>query len=370
MTKNIVTSLLILYALGAYLFSPIYNFNNVIIYLIINISAISCFRYGYSKRVNYRLDFVHNYNQSFLLGLFLLIWIYDFSFYTDYSLASSSRLTKANTSGFTQVFKDYLYIIVCPLLMSKLNVSKRFLKLVLIMVILYPVIQTGQRKMISMFLFAFALIESEDIRFTIKRKFFIAIMCLFGVAIIQLFTHVRGSEEPLDNLISAFEGSRSMMHFLFFSGGEFVIPYSTLGIFIEHRQEFKQFDGWAIPLMSYFPRFMASSNFRGLAELFMFQEFPALFRGGHGYAFSAIGSAYWRLGLLGVIIEFFLLGRVLKILEYSAKCATNYSSKFLLYVGIFTISIETIRGDLLLIPKIAIMTWLVSLLSLRIYGVN
>lgn len=370
MTKNIVTALLILYAIGAYLFSPIYTFNKSITYLMINILAVSCFRYGYSKRVNYRLDFTNTNDNLFLIGLFIFVWTYDLFFYTDYSLASSSRLTKTNTSGFIQVFKDYFYLIMYPLMLSKFNVSSRFWKVVLIIVILFPVIQTGQRKMISMFIFAFALIESENIKFTARRKLMLTITSLLSVAIIQLFTHVRGSDQPLENLLSALEGSDNMLHFLFFSGGEFVIPYSTLGIFIEHKQEFRWLDGWMIPLMSYFPRFIASSDFRGLAELFMFQEFPFLYRGGHGYAFSAIGSAFWRLGFLGVIIEFFLLGKVLKVLEYSARCATNYSSKFLLYSGIFTISIETIRGDLLLVPKIAIMTWLLSLISLRIYGVN
>lgn len=371
MVRLIILSFLLLYPLGAYYYSNLYYENsNEGLFITLVILSIIFFLIGFNKKNRYRIDFNFKPNIYVLLLIFITIWMYDNYSAVDYSFAADQRLTNENHSGFINVIKEWFYLFTLATILSRIKNKSAFLIFCIFLFILYPVLLTGQRKLLSVAVFALFLIKTESIKLTFKKTIFFILILLIGVSGIQLISHIRGAEEPLNNILSAFNYSENIFQFLLFSGGEFVVPYSTLIIFLQNQSSYETLDAWLIPIMSYIPNFIYSMDYRGLAEVFMYNEFPYLASEGKGFAFSAISSAYWRLGLIGVVIEFYLLGRIIKLLLDSAINSASITSKFMLYVGIFTIGIETIRGDLLMIPKIFLMTFLFLIFKIRFFVRN
>ena len=371
MVRLIILSFLVIYPFGAYFYSNLYYKNsNEGLFITLVILSIIFFLIGFNKKIRHRVDFNFKPNLYVLLLIFSTIWLYDIYSSVDYSFAADQRLTNESHSGFINVIKEWFYIFTLATILSRIKTKSAFLIFCILLLFLYPVLLTGQRKLLSEVVFVLFMMKTELIQLTFKKTVFFVLIGFVGISGIQLITHIRGAEEPLNNILSAFNYSDNIFQFLLFSGGEFVIPYSTLIIFLQNQSSYEMLDGWLIPIMSYIPNFIFSMEYRGLAELFMYNEFPSLAREGRGYGLSAVNSAYWRLGLLGVVIEFYLLGRIIKLLLHSAIYSASSTSKFMLYAGIFTIGIETIRGDLLMIPKIFLMTFLFLIFKLRVFVRN
>lgn len=148
----------------------------------------------------------------------------------------------------------------------------------------------------------------------------------------------------------------------FLMNGEFLNPgTSTLNILNaidDGALNFKLGSTYFIDLLSFFPRFILQRQDPIIDQYHLF-FYKTEFINGHGKGFFILTEAYWNFGLIGVIIEFIIIGITLKYLYLLFGKSKYFFTRHAYYLAFFSLNFVIMRNSFFVSIKYLMMYCLI-----------